>query len=362
MFVEQHTPQSLSGEELDRYLDKGWYRAGNKLFTCHLIFFENTLYAVVWIRLPLKGYRFRKSLRKLKSRVEQHFQVLIRPANLDAEKEALFENFKGFFKGNLHGTLRQNLQDNAEYNVFNTWEIGIYEHGKLIGFSFFDIGRNSLASIKAVYHRDYTQYSLGIYTMLREIQFASEKGMDYYYPGYVIPGYIRFDYKLRIGKPEEIEYYDMKSATWQPYTEVSPVASMAAVINQKLFSVSQYLYTANIKYEMVFCPEIDSAIFKNWDKKFLRSPIFINILPEKCHGINFVIYYDIFSGLFVFTHAVPAEKLKQLSGFGALKSKEEIALVQGLLVSPLIIESPSEKAILKKAKKIQELAYSVQLC
>ena len=32
--------------------------------------------------------------------------------------------------------------------------------------------------------------------------------IDYYYPGYVVPGYHRFDYKLKIG---EVEFYDPTS-------------------------------------------------------------------------------------------------------------------------------------------------------
>ena len=40
------------------------------------------------------------------------------------------------------------------------------------------------------------KYSLGFYTMLLEIDFGIKSGAEYYYPGYVVPNYFKFDYKL----------------------------------------------------------------------------------------------------------------------------------------------------------------------
>ena len=44
MFTEKHVPDSITGEELDDYLDRGWYRMGQSIFTCHFLFFNDSLY------------------------------------------------------------------------------------------------------------------------------------------------------------------------------------------------------------------------------------------------------------------------------------------------------------------------------
>ena len=68
-----------------------------------------------------------------------------------------------------------------------------------------------------LYDPDYAQYSLGIYTMLCEIQYGIEQRKKYYYPGYVVPGYKKFDYKLRVGT---MEFYDVPSESWKHYDEL----------------------------------------------------------------------------------------------------------------------------------------------
>ena len=73
MFRQQYYPKSIKGEELDEYLEHGWYRSGQVLFTTHLIILENDVYTPVWTRLPLENYRFKKRLRKLFNKNNEKF-------------------------------------------------------------------------------------------------------------------------------------------------------------------------------------------------------------------------------------------------------------------------------------------------
>ena len=57
--------------------------------------------------------------------------------------------------------------------------------------------------------------------MLEEIQYGIDHGFRYFYPGYFVPGVDRFDYKLRMGKPEEMEFFDLKFDSWEPFTRYS---------------------------------------------------------------------------------------------------------------------------------------------
>jgi leucyl-tRNA---protein transferase len=90
------------------------------------------------------------------------------------------------------------MYDSSNKNIFNTYEINIYDHGKLIGYSFFDVGITSMASIIGIFDQSYSKHSLGIYTMLLEMEYAKSMQLKYYYPGYVAYEPSQFNYKLRL--------------------------------------------------------------------------------------------------------------------------------------------------------------------
>jgi len=119
MFTEKHFPTSISDEDLDGYLDRAWYRMGQAIFTCHFLFFEENLYSPLWTRLPLEGYVFRKSLRKIINKVHQEFRVVVRPGVIDDEKEQLFQAYRNNFKGMMSPTLKASLLDNSDFNIFS---------------------------------------------------------------------------------------------------------------------------------------------------------------------------------------------------------------------------------------------------
>jgi len=205
-----HKPPSLFGAKLDAYLVKGWFRSGQYIYTVRTLNIDGTLYFPVRIRLPLKGYQFKKSLRKIWNK-NQCFKTVCRKAFISPEKEALYEKFITRFDSYISPTLIDSLQEGGHTTIYDTYEVAIYEGNNLIAVSYFDLGHTSMASIMGVFDPAYSKYSLGIYTMLAEITFGKEKGFAYYYPGYVIPGYPKFDYKLRIGK---VEFYDADEDVW----------------------------------------------------------------------------------------------------------------------------------------------------
>ena len=91
MFAEKHYPEILRPEELDTYLERGWYRMGQTIFTTHFLCFGEHFYSAIWVRLPLKDYRFRKKLRKVIRRNTRQFKTDFRRAFLDRERERLYQ-------------------------------------------------------------------------------------------------------------------------------------------------------------------------------------------------------------------------------------------------------------------------------
>ena len=67
------------------------------------------------------------------------------------------------------------------------------------------------------YDPNYRKYSLGKYLMLLKINYAQQQQYDYYYPGYVVSYYPKFDYKL-FAAESATEVFDAINDRWLPFS------------------------------------------------------------------------------------------------------------------------------------------------
>lgn len=274
LFAEKHYPDMLSPEELDIYLDRGWYRMGQTIFTTHFLCFGKKFYSALWIRLFMTDFKYRKSQRKLIRKINERFNVKIAPFQLSKEKEQLYWRYKKEFKGFLAGSLEESLLDGEEISIYNTLEVQIYDEDKLIGLSFFDVGKESCASIMGVYDPKYSSYSLGYFTMLVEMQYCLDYNIPYYYPGYVVPGYDRFDYKTRIG---DVEVFTMNNWSWVPFTKEHEQHTPIKRMENKLAVLAQTLETQNIQQHLYYYPLFEANLFGFWNTQYLDFPVFVKL-------------------------------------------------------------------------------------
>ncbi len=341
---------------MDAYLEKAWYRMGQAIFTCHFLFFEDNLYSPVWTRLPLRGYRFRKSLRRIMSKVYQDFRVVVRPGVVDEEKEALFQAYRNNFNGRLSPTLQASLMDNFNYNIYATYEVAVYDGQRLVAFSFFDLGKESLASIKGVFDPTYSSYSLGLFTMLQEIQFGLELGYQYFYPGYVVPGYGRFDYKLRIGRPHEVQYFDLQTAAWQPYDQLDPEQTPVRLLTSHLTELGLELIQEDIGCQLLYYPAYEANIFGYTNERFLESPLFLNVFSNIFPRPRFIVYYDIWKSKYIFSHCMPLEDLGFYFEYSMqFDTMEARHFLDFILEKTIILETDNIAQIVSMALHISKL-------
>ncbi|RMF03644.1 MAG: arginine-tRNA-protein transferase [Bacteroidetes bacterium] len=287
-FAEKHYPDYLPPEELDRYLERGWYRMGQTIFTTHFLCFKQQLYSAIWVRLHLPSHSFRKSQRKLMRRNGTRFRIVFQDeSTITAEKEALFRRYRKTFKGFLGNSLAESLYDAEENNIYDTREVQIYNANRLIGLSFFDVGKNSAASITGIYDPAYKDFSLGYYTMLLEIKYCQEHGLTYYYPGYVVPGFERFDYKLRIG---EVSYYTLDQQNWEPYQQLEPAKIPINLMETRLLELSQQMTQFNVPHQLYRYPLFEASLFGFWDAPYLEYPWLIQLPDTGPNYLYFAVY------------------------------------------------------------------------
>lgn len=285
MNYNRYKLSSITSTELDQYLEKGWYRMGLSIFTTQYLVFDKKIYTAIWLRIPMLGHIISKSRRKLINKIEKRFTVKINDATITEEKELLFEEYKLNFKGDLYSSLKMYMQDNQNFNIYNTKECCIYDDENLIAFSFFDIGEKSSAGILAAYNHNYSSYSLGIYTMLKEISYSKVANLEYYYPGYFVPGYGRFDYKCNLGETEYFNYY---SKSWLPLKSFSPNQNIATNLQSRILHLYKQIKQNGVNTFIILYKCWELGDFCNTEGQIYNHPVFL--LCER-NGLYYVAEY-----------------------------------------------------------------------
>ncbi|MBV6425779.1 MAG: putative arginyl-tRNA--protein transferase [Haliscomenobacter sp.] len=289
MFASKNYPEGLSAENLDAYLANGWYRMGQAIFTTHFLCFGTDFFSAIWIRLPLDNYRFSKSLTKILRKNQAQFRHEFRPARLDAEKEKLYRLYREHFSGMLAPSLNDSLLDGEAHSIYDTMEFAVYDGTELIAVSFFDLGAESVSSIMGIYHPDYRKYSLGLYTMLMEIDFAQKNNYRFFYPGYVVPGFRRFDYKLRIG---DVDYLDLRGNEWLPFRNLPEEEIPMKKMKTCLEILSADLKAREIPHFLYYYPLFEANLFGFWRVPFFDYPILLYIKTHGSGSSHFIVVFD----------------------------------------------------------------------
>jgi len=251
--LEYHFPDNtVPAKQLDKLLATGYFRTGNYMMRTRVLYFNEEILNTLHIRIVLAGHQFSKGLQRIMRKNNAKFTYTIQPLNLTTEKELLYKQHRKRFKGNASNSLSAFLYDNYNKNIFNTLEIDIFEEDKLVGFSFFDVGMKSMASIIGIFDQNYEKYSLGIYSMLLEMEYAKSLQLKYYYPGYVAYEPSQFNYKLRLS--EYFEFYDWYTKRWISFEKRDKKTKVNDFFKEKMRLAKTWLDTIHLPYKELFYP------------------------------------------------------------------------------------------------------------
>lgn len=182
-------------------LERGWRRFGNYFFVPICTACEDC----ISIRQDCQAFVFSKS----------HKRILKHPIALQIRRPWMSETHL-----RLYNKYHQNMQDKkgweyhsitpeAYYETFVNgslnfgYEFDYYIKEQLVGVAYVDIVEGAISAVYCYYDHDFAQYSIGTYSILKQIEIAKEYNIRYLYPGYWIRNHASMGYKERF-RPFEI--------------------------------------------------------------------------------------------------------------------------------------------------------------
>lgn len=211
---EEFYASSVTNDQTDLLLADGWRHFGEHFFRYNLGFYKNEIRVIYALRINLAKFSISKSQRRVIRR-NADLTTIIRPAEVTPEKEELFERHKTRFEFGVPESLFDFLSSTPATIPNETLELCAYSGDKLLAAAFFDVGRNAISSIYAMFDPTETARGLGIFTMLLEIEYAAANAMQFYYHGYAYEGNSFYDYKKRFSG---LESYDWERE-WKDFEE-----------------------------------------------------------------------------------------------------------------------------------------------
>lgn len=200
--------------EMDWLWANGWRHFGDYFFRYSLAEHNGRICSVMPLRVDLERFTFSRSQKRALAR-NRELNVIIRDSFIDADKAALFDRHRIRFTDNVPDSLHTFLSHQPARVPCQNQEICVYEGQRLLAASFLDLGETATSAVYAIFEPEEHKRSLGIFTMLRAIEFSRQRGCRYYYPGYAYREPSVYDYKKNFAA---LEYFDW-GGCWQPFEE-----------------------------------------------------------------------------------------------------------------------------------------------
>jgi arginine-tRNA-protein transferase len=291
MFAQVHFPQAIKSSELDNYLAEGWFRMGQTIFTTNFLNFKHQFYSAIWLRINLKTWQPTKAQQKLRKQ-NAAFNVVIDRAYLSAEKESLFAKYKKSVAFEASASLDQLLYGKGTNDVYNTFEVNIFDDERLIAIGYFDIGETSAAGISSFYDPDYKKFSLGKFLIYLKMEYCKQKDLQYFYPGYFVPGYSAFDYKLQLSASSE--FFQLASQQWTSTDHFSNNETPLQIMYTKLRELQSLLSDSSIGNKLYGYYFFDANLIPDLNGlELFDFPIFLFCSTSEIEVIYPIIVYDV---------------------------------------------------------------------
>jgi arginyl-tRNA--protein-N-Asp/Glu arginylyltransferase len=208
-------PEEISDSELDELLALGWYRMHQAMFTISHLELDQP-HRVHWLRYHVNQIKNQASHSRIRRR-NKNFRFTIEDlVSVPANHIELHARYRAAINFNGAPTIYDCLfgEADASKNIFNTKYISVFDNERLIAGGYFDVGEKAAASILHFFDPLYKKNSLGKYLILLTLDYLNQSRFEYYYPGYVVEGLSKMDYKLFVGR-EYAYYFEPETIPWK---------------------------------------------------------------------------------------------------------------------------------------------------
>ncbi len=209
--------QHVTTTELDQFLAQGWRRFGTYFFRYSNLPRPKTLH-IQPLRMCLADFAPNRSQRRT-WQGNQDLTTRVQTAFITPEYQRLFALHKTRFTENIPDCLEDFLGHHPEHQPCQTRVIRIEHNHRLLAAHFIDIGQHSLSSVYSVYDPAWSERGLGIFSILKAIEYAKSLGKTWYYLGYATREPSHYDYKKQFAA---LEYFDWQ--IWKPLKQAKPTS------------------------------------------------------------------------------------------------------------------------------------------
>ncbi|MDX4058153.1 arginyltransferase [Aliarcobacter skirrowii] len=186
---------SCSSENYQNKLERGWRRFGK----VHFVPECRSCTKCVSIRIDVANFKFSKSQKRVLAK-NRDTKISIQNPSVTIEHLELYNKYHKFMNHkknwpynpiDLDDYIKSYVEGEKEY----AREFLYFKDNKLIGVALVDILPKSISSIYCFYDHNYSDLSIGKFSILFQIQIAKELKIPYIYLGYWIKDHFSMGYK-----------------------------------------------------------------------------------------------------------------------------------------------------------------------
>jgi leucyl-tRNA---protein transferase len=183
-------------------LSRGWRRFGRMSFVPEC----KTCNDCVSIRIDVQKYKFSKSEKRVLAK-NKNVEIHIQKPSISMEHLSLYNKYHKHMSNKKNWKFNEITPD----DYYNSYVDGAKNYGKeilyfindeLVCVALCDFFSEGISSVYCYYDHNYEEFSLGKFSILKQIQLAKENNIPFVYPGYWIKDHFSMGYKEKY-KPFE---------------------------------------------------------------------------------------------------------------------------------------------------------------
>ena len=209
--------RELTAEEYAAILSQGWRRFGYSLFRPEC----DSCNECKSVRLVARNFRPSRTQQRVRKLNTVEVQLTIGEPEITEEKMQLYLKYHAF-QSDMKGWPEHRAVSESDYaesfvdHPFPTEEWQYRIDGKLIGVGYVDALPTGLSAIYFYYDPEERWRSLGTWNVMRVIEEAAVRNLEYVFLGFYVSECRSLSYKANF-RPNEL--LDLRTGLWLPYRE-----------------------------------------------------------------------------------------------------------------------------------------------